>query len=148
VLAKLSVALDRSVGRRLYRIHCLVYRRTGGLVGRRTPVGPILLLTTLGRRTGERRTTPLLYVPDGPRFVVVGSNGGRDRPPAWLLNLSARSQVEVQVGRRMQRAEAHVLTREERAAIWPRLVEHYRGWDYYRGLTEREIEVVSLAPGG
>jgi deazaflavin-dependent oxidoreductase (nitroreductase family) len=105
-------------------------------------------MTTLGRRTGERRTTPLLYVPDGPRFVVVGSNGGRDRPPAWLLNLSARSQVEVQVGRRMQRAEAHVLTREERAAIWPRLVEHYRGWDYYRGLTEREIEVVSLAPGG
>jgi deazaflavin-dependent oxidoreductase (nitroreductase family) len=146
VLARLTVPLDRSVGRRLYRIHCFVYRKTGGLVGHRTPVGPILLLTTTGRRSGERRTTPLLYFVDGPRFVVVGSNGGRDQPPSWLLNLSVTPAVEIQVGRRVRRAEARILTREEKAAIWPRLVEQYKGWDYYRTLTRREIEVVSFVP--
>ena len=146
VLAKLSVQFDRTVGRRFYRIHRFVYRRTGGLIGHRSPAGPMLLLTTVGRQSGQPRATPLLYMPDGPRFVVVGSNGGRGQPPAWVLNLSATPAVEIQVGRRKLRADAHVLTGEEKMVIWPRLLGHYKGWGAYQELTEREIKVVSLLP--
>jgi deazaflavin-dependent oxidoreductase (nitroreductase family) len=146
VLAKLSVQFDRTIGRRFYRIHRFVYRWTGGLIGHRSPAGPILLLTTVGRKTGHRSTTPLLYMPDGPRFVVVGSNGGRDGPPAWVLNLTATPAAEIQVGRRMLPIEAHILNGEEKAAMWPRLLEHYKGWGHYQQLTAREIRVVSFRP--
>jgi len=146
VLAKLSVQFDRTVGRRFYRVHRFVYRRTGGLIGHRSPAGPMLLLTTVGRKSGQPRTTPLLYMPDGPRFVVVGSNGGRDQPPAWVLNLSATPAVEIQVGRRKLQADAHVLAGEEKTVMWPRLLGHYKGWGRYQELTEREIRVVSFVP--
>ena len=146
VLAKLSVLFDRTVGRQFYRVHRFVYRRTGGLIGHRSPAGRMLLLTTVGRKTGQSRTTPLLYMPDGPRFVVVGSNGGRDRPPAWVLNLSATPAVEIQVGRRRVEADAHVLTSREKTVMWPRLIEHYEGWGRYQELTEREIKIVSFLP--
>jgi deazaflavin-dependent oxidoreductase (nitroreductase family) len=77
---------------------------------------------------------------------VVGSNGGRDRPPAWVLNLSAMPAVEIQVGRRRVEAEAHVLTSREKTVMWPRLIEHYAGWGRYQELTEREIKIVSFLP--
>lgn len=148
VLAKLSVGFDRTVGRHFYRLHRFVYRWTGGLVGHHSPAGPMLLVTTVGRRSGLLRTTPLLYMPDGDRFVVVGSNGGRDQPPAWVLNLSATPRVELHVGRRTVPAEAHILTDEEKAQIWPRLLAHYKGWGHYQELTERPIPVVTFVPRG
>lgn len=146
VRAELLVHFDRTIGRRFYRIHRFVYRWTGGLIGHRTPAGPILLLTTVGRKSGHRSTTPLLYMPDGSLFVVVGSNGGRDQPPAWVLNLAATPAAEIQVGRRRLPVEAHILTGEEKAAMWPRLLEHYKGWGHYQQLTVREIRVVSFRP--
>lgn len=146
VLAKLSVVVDRTVGRRLYRVHRFVYRWTGGLIGHRSPVGPMLLLTTIGRKSGHRGTTPLLYIRDGSGFVVVGSNGGRDEPPAWLLNLSARPVAEIQVGQRTLQADAHILTGEEKTVMWSRLLKQYKGWGYYQELTGREIRVVSFLP--
>src|SRR5580704_6717425 len=106
---KHAVAFDRSVGPWFYRMHRHVYRATGGVVGHRSRVGPFLLLTTVGRRTGQRRTTPLLYMADGDALVVVASNGGRDRAPAWLLNLEAAPAADVQVGRRKVRMAAGVL---------------------------------------
>lgn len=141
---KYTVALDRTIGRWIYPIHRRLYRLTGGLIGHRSPTGPMLLLTTTGRRSGEQRTTPLLYMPDGDNFVVVASNGGRDRPPAWLLNLEATPKAEVQVRRRKVPVKATVLRAEAAAALRPQLKEHYAGWDYYRQLTEREIPVVRL----
>lgn len=141
-----TVAFDRTVGRPLYRVHAGIYRLTGGLIGHRSPLGPMLLLTTIGRRTGQQRTTPLLYMADGDIFLVVGSNGGRERPPTWLLNLNASPAATVQVGRRRTAATAEVLRGEDRAAIWPRLVDHYAGWNHYQQLTNREIPVVRLTP--
>jgi deazaflavin-dependent oxidoreductase (nitroreductase family) len=146
VLARITVGFDRLVGRRLYRLHRFVYRWTGGIIGHRSLAGPMLLLTTVGRRSGQKRTNPLLYMADGPRFVVVGSNGGRDQSPAWILNLSATPVVDLQVGRRKMTADAHVLTTEEQAALWPRLISHYSGWKHYQDLTARQIHVVSLTP--
>ncbi len=146
VLVKLTVWFDRVAGRRFYRMHRFVYERSGGRIGHRTPAGPMLLLTTRGRRTGMMRTHPLLYMPDGPNYVVVGSNGGRPQSPAWILNLSADSRVEVQVGPKRLRAEARILSEGERAGIWPRLAAHYEGWSYYQGLTERALHVVEVTP--
>jgi deazaflavin-dependent oxidoreductase (nitroreductase family) len=87
-------------------------------------------------------------MPDGPNYVVVGSNGGRPQPPAWVLNLEATPEVELQVGRRKCRAVAHILTGEAKAAMWPRLLGHYQGWGSYQELTERELKVVVLRPEG
>jgi len=146
VLIKLTILFDRTIGRRFYRIHRFVYQRTGGLIGRRSPAGSMLLLTTSGRKTGRARTTPLLYMSDGARFLVVGSNGGRDQAPSWILNVAATPTVKVQVGRRRFEADAHLLTTEEKTTIWPQMVGHYKGWAHYQLLTDRELRVVSLTP--
>ena len=118
VWAKITVWFDRVAGRPFYRMHRVLYEWTGGWIGHRTPAGRMLLLSTVGRKTGQRRTNPLLYMPDGPNLVVVGSNGGRAQPPAWILNLAATPRVEVQVGRRKLEADARILTDEERMAMW------------------------------
>jgi deazaflavin-dependent oxidoreductase (nitroreductase family) len=144
LISRLTVLFDRLLGRRSYRIHRFLYRHTGGLIGHRTPLGPMLLLTTIGRKSGEARTSPLLYMPDHDDFVVVGSNGGRERPPAWVLNLMATPTVDLQVGRHHVSATAHVLTENQKTVMWPRLVQHYQGWGYYQHLTERELAVVLL----
>jgi len=146
VLSKIIVGFDRLVGRRFYRLHVHVYRWTRGIIGSRSPAGPMLLLTTVGRKSGQRRTTPLLYMPDGERFIVVGSNGGRPQPPAWLLNLTATPLVEVQAGRHKHQADARVLTEDEKTVMWPILAQHYKGWSEYQKLTDRELNVVELVP--
>jgi len=148
VKPKAAVAFDRKLGRRFYPMHRRVYQLTGGLIGHHSGMGPILLLTTTGRRSGAPRTTPLLYMPDGEDFVVVGSNGGRHQPPAWVLNLEADPSAAVQVRRRRFRADAEVLRGPAKDALWPRLAEHYDGWSYYQTLTDREIPVVRLRPVG
>ncbi|HVA07918.1 MAG TPA: nitroreductase family deazaflavin-dependent oxidoreductase [Acidimicrobiales bacterium] len=143
---KLSVLFDRTIGRRFYRVHAWVYQKSGGRLGHRSPAGPMLLITTVGRKSGQPRTTPLLYMPNGDGFVVVGSNGGRDQPPAWVLNLTANPGVKLLVGRRRTDAVAHILSEEERATVWPRLLDHYPSWGNYQELTNRAIRVVSLEP--
>lgn len=143
---KRAVQLDRSVGRQVYFLHRWVYTLTGGVVGHKTGTGPILLLTTTGRRSGRARTKPLLYMSDGDRYVVVASNGGRDQPPSWFLNLTARPEAEVQVGRRSVPVTAEVLSGPRRSEIWPRLREFYSGWEHYSHLTERQLPVVVLSP--
>jgi deazaflavin-dependent oxidoreductase (nitroreductase family) len=144
--ARFTIFFDRTIGRRFYPLHRALYRLTGGLIGRRSPLGPILLLTTVGRKSGQRRTTPLLYMPDEPRLVVVGSNAGRQHTPAWVLNLVATPMAEVQVGRRTMEVDAHLLTDEEKELMWPRLLAHYKGWGEYQELTAREIRVIALVP--
>jgi deazaflavin-dependent oxidoreductase (nitroreductase family) len=143
---KATVMFDRKIGRRFYPVHRRLYQMTGGLIGHRSGMGPILLLTTTGRRSGEPRTTPLLYMPDGVDFVVVGSNGGRDQPPAWLLNLEAGPAAAVQVRRHRFPATAEVLRGRAKAALWTRLTGHYDGWAHYQTLTHRDIPVVRLRP--
>jgi deazaflavin-dependent oxidoreductase (nitroreductase family) len=143
-----AVRLDRTVGRAVYRLHKGLYRLTGGRVGRTTAQGPVVLLTHTGRRSGQRRTTPLLSVADGDGWIVVASNGGRPEDPAWLRNVAADPDVEVQDGRRRVRARAAVASPERRAELWPRLKDHYAGWDHYQTLTDRVIQVVELRPTG
>src|SRR5262249_37095425 len=100
-----------------------VYRLSGGRLGGSLSGRPMLLLTTVGRRSGRERTLPLLYVEDGGRWVVVASNAGDERDPAWWLNLRARPEAAVQAGRERHAVRARRATPEEEARLWPRLLE-------------------------
>jgi deazaflavin-dependent oxidoreductase (nitroreductase family) len=125
-------------------LHRFVYRASGGWIGGWLPGQRFLLLTTTGRETGLERTMPLLYVPDGERFVVVGSNGGDDRPPAWWLNLQTQPAAQVQVGPRRHRVRARQARGAELDALWKRLEASYSYYADYRRRTSREIPVVVL----
>lgn len=130
------------------RAHQQVYERSGGLLGHRLLGTPSLLLHTTGRRTAKRRTNALVYVRDGDRYLVVPSNGGHDKPPAWLLNLQAQPDVEIQVGRDRRPGTATVIGPEDAdfARIW-KLADDNNGGRYtvYQRKTARRIPVVALA---
>lgn len=126
--------------------HEFWYRLSGGMIGGRVGGLPILLLTTTGRKSGRKRTMPLVYLPDGENIVVIASNGGADQHPAWWLNLRANPTAEVQVGREAKTVVAEKATGEERERLWHDVVELYHGYDEYSRMTEREIPVVILRP--
>ena len=123
-----------------------MYEATDGRIGAKSSQGPILLLSTVGRRSGQPRTTPLLYLRDGEDFLVVGSNGGRPEPPAWFLNLQADPKVTVRDGRRTLSVVAETVSAEERGELWSRLHEFYPGWSHYQTLTARPLPVIRLRP--
>jgi F420H(2)-dependent quinone reductase len=131
-------------------LHRWLYRATDGVVGHRLPIVDwrSLLLTHVGHRTGRVYTIPLLYVPDGDRFVVVGTNAGDARPPAWWRNLQARPEARVQVGARELAVRARLAAGEERARLWSALVANYRDYARYerKTLGTRELPVVVLEP--
>jgi deazaflavin-dependent oxidoreductase (nitroreductase family) len=126
------------------RVHRGLYRATHGRIGARLAGLPMLLLTTTGRRSGDPRTTPLSFMPDGDDFVVVGSNNGGPRDPAWWLNLQQRPEAEIQVGRDRFAVRAERATGAERERLWPRLKEFNRAYRRYEAKTRREIPVVKL----
>lgn len=122
-----------------------VYRLSDGRYGSEFAGGaPILLLTTTGRKSGEARTAPLLYLRDGDDHVIVASKGGMSRHPQWYLNLQAQPSCEVQVGEETFRVTAATVDEEEKKKLWPRLVEMYPDYDVYQKRTERQIPVVRL----
>jgi F420H(2)-dependent quinone reductase len=138
--------LARMALRVLGGIHERIYRATDGAIGGRLVGSPVLLLTTVGRKTGEDRTAPLLYLEDGGRLVVVASMGGAPRHPAWYLNLVASGEARVRVGDRTLRVKAEEARDEEKSRLWARLVEMYPPYESYQRRTEREIPVVLLRP--
>jgi deazaflavin-dependent oxidoreductase (nitroreductase family) len=107
---------------------------------------PELVLTTTGRRSGLARANPVLYLEDGGSYVVVASNYGRQRHPAWSYNLAANPDAEVQIGDRRQRVTARRATEDEFARYWPALVEMWPGWRKYRTMTDREFRMFVLEP--
>ena len=128
--------------------HGALYELSGGSIGGRMFGMDVLLLTTTGAKTGERRTTPLMYLPDGDNLVIVASNGGNDTHPAWWHNLNANPQAEVQLRREKLAVQAETANDEERGRLWPKLVELYGGYQGYEDGTKRKIPVVILRPDG
>jgi deazaflavin-dependent oxidoreductase (nitroreductase family) len=122
------------------------YRATDGEEGHEWRGTRTLLLTTTGRKSGEERTTPLIYAPNGDSFAVVASNGGSPTPPAWYLNLAEDPEVEVQVKGDVFKAKARTAGTEERAEIWPTMTSEWPPYDEYQERTEREIPIVLLEP--
>ncbi len=129
-------------------LHLFWYRLTGGAIGGSLAGRPILLLTTTGRKTGQRRTTPLQYLEDGENMVLAASNGGNPRHPAWWLNLESNPGAEVRVGSDRKPVRAEKAEGEERERLWKLLVELYSGYEEYQKTTQREIPVVVLRPQG
>src|SRR5713226_6228008 len=108
---------------------------------------PVLLLRTVGRKSGQERTAALVYLKDGKNFVVVASNGGSDRPPAWFLNVQKTAQVGVQIGRERTRMRAKVADPQERERLWPLVNQNNANrYDGYQEKTKREIPLVILSP--
>jgi len=127
------------------------YRETDGAEGHDWRGTQTLLLTTKGRRSGEPRTSPLIYAPYGDdAYTVVASKGGSDEPPAWYLNLVESPDVEVQVRGDRFKARARTASAEEKPEMWKTMAAEWPAYDDYQRQTEREIPVVVLerGPGG
>lgn len=128
-------------------LHSTLYRLTGGKVGGRIGKAPVLLLTVTGRKSGRRRTAPLLYGRDGDDLVVIASKGGDPRHPAWYLNLQGQ-EAEVQIGRERRRVRARDAEGERRERLWAQMVALYPPYADYQQRTTRRIPVVVLEPAG
>lgn len=119
----------------------------GWATGKGSPSGlPTLLLTVVGRKSGELRTTPLVFLQDGENMVVVASLAGYDQHPAWFLNVTANPECAVQCDRRRMKAVAHQASDEERKVLWPRLVALFPTWGYFQSQTDRPFGIVVLVP--
>jgi deazaflavin-dependent oxidoreductase (nitroreductase family) len=125
--------------------HVRRYRETGGEVGHVWKEGStVLLLTTTGRKTGEQRTTPLIYAQDGDRYVIVASKGGAPEDPGWYRNLAKSPGVELQVKDEVFPARARTAGGEERDRLWQKANEVWPHYEEYQQNTDREIPVVVL----
>jgi deazaflavin-dependent oxidoreductase (nitroreductase family) len=123
------------------------FRVSGGRLGARFPGGaPVLLLTTVGKKSGQKRTAPLLYLKDGDNYVIVASKGGMSHNPGWYWNLLAKPEVEIEVGHEKMAATARRAGEAEKKRLWPQLVAMYPSYDDYQARTDRQIPVVILTP--
>jgi len=136
---------EKALQRIFMRVHSGIYRLTGGVVGGRGGSRSFLLLTTIGRKSGRERVTPIFYLPDGENFVLIASNWGAPTHPIWWLNLLAHPQAWVQVGRRRIAVQARLADPAERAQLWARVTAKYSNFAAYQQRTAREIPVVILA---
>ena len=129
------------------RINIWLFRASGGRLGNRFFGGaPVLLLTSIGRRSGRPRTAPLIYLEDGDNVVLVASKGGMSQHPVWYLNLVAHPDVEVQIGSEVRKLRARTASDEEKTKLWPRLNAVYAHYDDYQARTDRNIPVVICEP--
>ncbi|MDH3681557.1 MAG: nitroreductase family deazaflavin-dependent oxidoreductase [Acidimicrobiia bacterium] len=140
------MALKDQLARSMSAQHEFLYRFSGGWIGRRMGRMPVLLLTTVGRRTNRRRTTPLTYLKSDGELLIIASYGGDDRHPAWYLNLVANPEVEVTRGTHVQTMNARTLDQSEKAAVWDQIVATSPMYADYERRTDRDIPVVGLSP--
>jgi deazaflavin-dependent oxidoreductase (nitroreductase family) len=127
------------------RMDKVVSRLSGGRFTVTSLIVPALVLTTTGAKTGQPRTTPLATMPDGDDvFYVVGSNFGIDKHPAWTANLMKNPRAKVMYGGKSSDADAHLLSDEEKAEVWPRLTKVWPTYDTYVAKTDRNLRVFRL----
>ena len=131
------------------RLHEQLYKGTDGRIGHRMIGVPTLLLRTTGRRSGTTRTNALVYARDGADYLVVASNGGADRDPAWLHNLRAKPEVEIQIGRERRKATSGVIgpSDPDYQRLWKIVNENNRDrYSAYQKQTSRSIPVIAITP--
>ena len=126
--------------------YIFLYRLTGGKLGGKVQGLPVLLLTTIGRKTGKKRITPLGYFEHDGYYVISASNPGFDTHPAWFHNLKSRPQVELQIGNKQSTAVAEPANPTLRKQLWATLVQRAPGYGAYEKRTSREIPMVLLRP--
>ncbi len=128
------------------KLNVPVYRLTRGRLMGKVGRAPVLLLTTTGRRSGQQRTAPVLYLAHDDRVIVIGSNAGNVREPAWSLNLKANPDAEVEIRGERRRVHARVTDGDERADCWRAMNDQYGGFEHYDARTTRDIAVFVLEP--
>jgi deazaflavin-dependent oxidoreductase (nitroreductase family) len=121
-----------------------LFRLTDGRVGGSFGKAKILLLHHKGAKSGKERVSPLLYLRDGERLVIVASKGGTNKHPAWFHNLMANPDTLVELPREKRKVHARKADDEERAELWPRLVDMYGQYEDYQSYTDRKIPLVIL----
>ena len=135
------------------RAQVRLFKLTNGRIGSKWRIGagfrkpvPTLLLEHVGRKSGTKFTTPLLYLLDGANVVVVASQGGLPKNPQWYPNLVATPDTTIQIRTEKRAVRARTASPEERAELWPKLVELYADFEVYQQCTDRVIPVVVLEP--
>jgi deazaflavin-dependent oxidoreductase (nitroreductase family) len=146
VYTRFSMSLPAGALRALGKMNVPVYRMTRGRVLGKVGRAPVLLLTSTGRRSGQPRTAPVLFLRDGARVVVIGSNAGNTNAPAWSHNLKANPDAEIEIGGERGLVRARVAEGEERAELWRKMNAQYDGFDDYEQRTSRDIAVFVLEP--
>jgi F420H(2)-dependent quinone reductase len=140
--ARIMVELQKAATRG----HRLLLQSPLGPLVSTTPFGRLLILHTTGRRSGQRRKTPLSYTKDGDTYIVIGSDGGSPHHPDWYLNIQDDPNAEVDVNGRRSRVRAETVTGAERERLWRQAVASYGGYAGYQARTDRQIPVVRLSP--
>ena len=138
--------LARVATKWMSRINRAVLKASGGRVGKSFRGSPVCLLTTTGRRSGQRRTVALLYVRDDADVVIVASMGGSRRSPDWYFNLMDDPQVEIEIDGEITAMTARVADGDERERLWVKSVESYADYETYQQRTERSIPVIVCSP--
>jgi deazaflavin-dependent oxidoreductase (nitroreductase family) len=128
------------------RGHVRIYKLTGGRIGGRSMGAPVTLVESVGRRSGKRRTHPLICREDGENLIIVASKGGIDKHPAWYLNLMANPETNAWWQGKKRRVRAREASDSERERLWPLMVETYKPYASYQRRTERQIPVLILEP--
>jgi deazaflavin-dependent oxidoreductase (nitroreductase family) len=144
------VSLTEAIQGPLLKLHQRLYEGSDGRVGHGMIGAPALLLHSTGRRSGAQRCNALIYATDGSDYVLVASNGGSDSAPGWLYNVRAKSEVEVQIGRRRSPGTARVLEPgdDDYDRLWRLVNDNNRArYDAYQANTTRPIPLVVVSPG-
>ena len=126
--------------------HIKAYRESNGEVGYLWNGVPTLLLTTLGRRSGEPRTSALICGRHGDDYLVIASTGGAPKHPSWYLNLLEHPEAEIQVKAEHIRVRAHTATPDEKPQLWGIMTDQWPNYDVYQSRTDRVIPLVVLSP--
>jgi len=137
----------RAVMKVYTRLNVAVYRVSGGRLMNRFPNGsPICLVTMTGRKSGKKRTIPLIYVPNGKDVILVASQGGMSTNPLWYYNIRANPEVGITAEGETRRMIAHEASTKEKAAVWPVAVKAYPDFEDYQARTTRNIPVFICKP--
>ncbi len=128
------------------RLQVYFYRRSGGKRMNRVRGMPILILTTIGRKSGKHRVTPVMYIQDGDNYVVTASNNGAKENPGWFANMQADPKIKIEVDGTTKNVIARKANSEEKARLWPQLIQQAPFFEGYQKKTKRELPMVVLEP--
>ena len=144
--SRFSMSLGATGLRLTGKMNIPIYRLTRGRVMGKVGKAPVLLLHSKGRRSGQIRVAPVVYLADGANVIVIGSNAGNRNEPGWSFNLKANPDAHVEIGGEHRDVTARVAAGEERERLWKAMNAQYSGFDDYEAKTSRDIAVFVLEP--
>lgn len=145
-LSRFSMSMPAWALRAAGKLNVPLYRLSRGRIGGKVGKAPVLLLTSTGRRSGQQRTAPVLFMKDGANLIVIGSNAGNANEPGWSFNLKANPEATVEIRGARQSIRAKVAEGEERERLWEAMNAEYEGFEDYEAKTSRNIALFVLEP--